>query len=304
MHCVELRQENTFMYELMQVGEKSYYINCPAKMGIYKINENHVCLIDSGNDKDAGRKVLKLLDEKGWTLKMILNTHSHADHIGGNSFLQTRTDCAIYTVGLETAFTQYPILEPSFLYGGYPCKELRNKFLCAQPSSVKELTEEVLPDGLEMMPIDGHTFSMAAFKTDDDVWFLADSLTSKAIIEKYHVSFLYDVAGYIDTLHKVNAIKGKLFIPAHGEPMTDVKPLVKANLEKVEEIIQLLRDICFAPIAFDDILKAVFDKYALTMDFNQSVLVGSTIRSYLAYMQDHHMLNVSFDSNKMTWCIA
>ncbi len=72
------------MYELNQVGEKSYYINCPAKIGIYLAGNTDVYLIDSGNDKEAGKKVRKILDEKGWNLLGILNTHSNADHIGGN----------------------------------------------------------------------------------------------------------------------------------------------------------------------------------------------------------------------------
>lgn len=27
------------MYELIQAGDKTYYINCPTKIGIYKIND-------------------------------------------------------------------------------------------------------------------------------------------------------------------------------------------------------------------------------------------------------------------------
>lgn len=52
------------MFELIQAGKKSYYIQSPAKIGIYKLNDTDVYLIDSGNDKDAGRKVKKILDEK------------------------------------------------------------------------------------------------------------------------------------------------------------------------------------------------------------------------------------------------
>ena len=53
------------MYELVQVTENSYYIQSPAKIGLVKLSGGEVCLIDSGNDKDAGRKVRKLLDENG-----------------------------------------------------------------------------------------------------------------------------------------------------------------------------------------------------------------------------------------------
>lgn len=52
------------MFELCQVGENTYYINYPVKVGVYRANENEVYLIDSGNDKNAGRRIMKkVLDE-------------------------------------------------------------------------------------------------------------------------------------------------------------------------------------------------------------------------------------------------
>ena len=42
--------------ELVKVGEKTYYIKNPTNIGIYRVSENDVFLIDTGNDKDAGRK--------------------------------------------------------------------------------------------------------------------------------------------------------------------------------------------------------------------------------------------------------
>ena len=50
------------MYELIQVSESSYYIQSPAKIGLVKLNDTDVCLIDSGNDKSAGRKIRQILD--------------------------------------------------------------------------------------------------------------------------------------------------------------------------------------------------------------------------------------------------
>ena len=42
------------MYELIKVSESCYYIDCPSKIGIVKISEDEVCLIDSGNEKGTG----------------------------------------------------------------------------------------------------------------------------------------------------------------------------------------------------------------------------------------------------------
>ncbi len=166
------------MYELIQVSNNSYYVNCPAKIGIYRCEDNGVYLIDSGNDKEAGRKVRQILDKNGWTLRAILVTHSNADHIGGCKYLQAQTGCAIYAPGIECDFTRHTLLEPSFLYGGYPPKALRHKFLMAQSADARELTAQTLPEGFELIPLPGHFFDMVGFRTPDNVVFLADCLSS------------------------------------------------------------------------------------------------------------------------------
>ena len=110
------------MYELIQVSDRSYYIQGPAKIGLVKLNDTEVCLIDSGNDKDTGRKVRRILDANGWRLTAVYNTHSNADHIGGNKYLQGQTGCKIYTQGIECSFTRHPILEPAFCMVDIPVR--------------------------------------------------------------------------------------------------------------------------------------------------------------------------------------
>ena len=39
------------MYELIQAAANSYYIQSPAKIGLYRLSGTDVCLIDSGSDK-------------------------------------------------------------------------------------------------------------------------------------------------------------------------------------------------------------------------------------------------------------
>lgn len=289
------------MYELNQVAEKSYYINCPAKIGVYKANDTGVYLIDSGNDKDAGRKIRKILDEHGWHLKGIINTHSNADHIGGNQYLQKQTGCKIFTSGIETAFTKYPILEPSFLYGGYPCRELRHKFLMAAESDAVDITDPDFPPELEIIPLPGHFFHMVGVRTPDGAVFLADCVSNAATLEKYQLSFIYDVTAYLKTLDKVESMQAKMFVPAHAEATADIKELVQINRQKVYEIADTLVKLCAVPLTFETILKNVFDTYALTMNFEQYVLIGSTVRSYLSWLKDSGEIDAWFEENQLFW---
>ncbi len=289
------------MYELNQVGEKSYYINCPAKIGIYQVNDKKVYLIDSGNDKDAAKKVRRILDEKGWNLLGILNTHSNADHIGGNQYLQQQTGCQVFSCGIEKAFTEYPILEPSFLYGGYPCKDLKHKFLLAKPSVVTDFLDESFPKEIEIIPLKGHFFDMVGFRTPDDTVFLADCLSSKETLDKYQIGFIYDVAEYLKTLETVKFIKAKMFVPAHAPATDDIAGLADVNIAKVHEIADKILSICNEPLCFENILQRLFSDYGLTMNFEQYVLVGSTVRSYLSWLKDNEKIKAAFTDNLLLW---
>lgn len=295
------------MYELIPAGSQSFYINCPARMGVF-VTRDGAWLIDSGNDKDTGRKVLKIFAAQGWELKAIINTHSNADHIGGNHYLQKQTGCQIFAQGIEAAFTRYPILEPSFLYGGYPCKDLRHKFLMAAesdvlpiPSAPSDFAAAGLPADIEIFPLPGHFFDMIGVRTPDETVFLADCISSEATLEKYQIGFIYDVSGYLNTLDFVESIEARLFVPAHAEAAEDIRPLVRLNRSKVLEIAEQLTEFCREPLCFEHILQRTFQKYSLNMNFEQYALIGSTIRSYLSWLKDSGRLDVEFQNNMLLW---
>lgn len=289
------------MYELTQVSEHDYYIQSPTKIGLVKLSDTEVCLIDSGNDKDAGRKIRQILDANGWRLTAIYNTHSNADHIGGNKYLQGQTGCSIYAPGIECDFTRHPVLEPAFLYGGYPCKELRHKFLMAQESDAEYLTKNALPKGFDMIPLPGHFFDMVGFRTPDDTVYLADCLSSKETLNKYQIGFIYDVGAYLKTLEMVKTLSAKLFVPAHAAATEEIAGLAQYNIDKVQEIADRIVALCAEPLCLEIILQKLFTAYDLTMNFEQYLLVGSTVHSYLAWLKDMGRLNAGFENNLLLW---
>ncbi len=127
------------------------------------------------------------------------------------------------------------------------------------------------------------------------------TLSIQETITKYHLFFIYDVREFLNTLDYLNTLNGSLYIPSHCEATSDISSLIELNRNKVNEIMNKIYNVCKKEMTFEEILKYIFDEYNLTMNGNQYVLVGSTIRSYLSYLSDENKLSYEFKNNKMLW---
>jgi len=288
---------------LEQIAGGTWYIPGPVNVGIHE-TQGSVTLIDSGGDEEAGKRILKLVTERGWKLDLIVNTHSNADHIGGNRFLQEKTGCRIAATSAEAAFIENPDLEPSFLYGGFPVPPMRGKFLRAQPSTVTDIISPecaVLATGLTAFPLPGHFFAMIGVRTPDNVAFIADSLFPPRILEKYHVTFLYDVAAQLRTLDALAVLRADWFLPSHGDLARDIGDLIETNRDKCREIADFLSGECGTPRSADELLSALSARYGLTIDMVQFLLLGSTLRSYLSFLAEDGILSWGFYGGSLRW---
>ncbi len=289
------------MYELIQLTDACYYIESPSKIGLIRLDEKNVCLIDSGNGKEAGRKIRQILDANAWKLTAIYNTHANADHIGGNAYLQKQTHCAIYAPPINAMLTKYPFVATSFLYGGYPPKDVHNSFLLAPASHAEDVTPTTLPQGLRAISLPGHFFDMVGYQSSDDVLFLADCLFSKDILDRYQIPFICDVEQYLTTLERVQTMQAAFYVPAHGEVTSNIAPLAQYNIDKVYAIAEKICTLCTMPLSFEDIMQKLFTDYQLAMDFNQYVLVGVTVRSLLSWLKAHKKIDTYFENNRLFW---
>ena len=289
------------MFELVKVTDCCYYIESPSKVGIYKRNDTDVYLIDSGSDKNSAKKTLKICNEQGWVIKGIINTHAHADHIGGNAYIQEKTSCDVFCSTIDRPFIEHPIINPLHIYGGYIPQEMEHKFFLAKKSVTKDISSTDFPSELKTYDISGHSLGMIAIVTPDNVAFVGDIVSSEEIIKKYGITYLLDIKKHLESLTFVENMSADKFIMSHVETVNDIKPLIKLNRDKLYEICDMILAMLKEPLTFEVLLQKLFYHYELKMSIRQHSLVGSTVRSYLSYLKNEGKVDVIIDDNQILW---
>lgn len=98
--------------------------------------------------------ILRALDERGWTLTHILNTHHHYDHAGGNLEIKQKTGCTV--VGSRGESAKIPGIDREVGDGD---------------------TVELGSHRARVIDVPGHTIGHVAYAFEDDgVAFVGDSL--------------------------------------------------------------------------------------------------------------------------------
>lgn len=285
------------MFELIHLKGNTYYINGKTNLGLYRLNDKDVILIDVPI-KRYGPRIDSLLRSYGFNLKYIINTHSHADHTGSNEYLIKQTGCKVITSRIERAFLRNDKLDIGFLSGGYPMNSYDTPLMHVNEQH-DILSLRYLPDCLHSFKLPGHHYDMRGFKTRDGIYFIADSICTKKLIDKEHIMLIYDVDGYLKSLNFIKTLKGKTMVPSHCPISNDLTELADYNIAKINEIINVLLNYLDIPNTYDNIFSYIFSYYNLNISYNKYLLICSTIKSYLAYLVNNNLLTTYFLDNKL-----
>lgn len=292
-------KKTNYKYELHHLNGNTYYIDGPTNCGLYKLNDTDVCLIDCGTKED-GMIIYELLKNNNLRLKYIILTHSHADHSGGCIYLEKMTGCTIIASKVERAFLTDTKLDIGFLYGGYPLDEYDNHLMHTdEPSDILSLSH--IPQGLRSFSLPGHHYQMIGIRTADDVYFVADTLGSKNLVDSQHILLIYDVDGYLRSLDYVESLDGKIIVPAHSDVTMDIKDVVKVNRNQINMIIDIILTFLEIEHTAEELTAYIFEYYDLKITYNKYMLISTTMRSYLSYLSNNGRIKNYFKDNKLVF---
>lgn len=294
--------------ELVEISKNIAYIPGAVNIGVLR-NGERCAVIDTGLDKDSGRNIRKVLEAEGLKLEAIINTHSHADHFGGNDYLARNLKAKVYAPRIESGIIRNPILEPIYLFNGAtPIRNLRNKFVLAKPSPVDVIIEpgklEIIGLEVEIIALPGHCFNQIGVLVED-VLFCADTVFSTRVLVKYKIPVVQDVKSHIETLDKLEGTNHRFYVPAHTRPREDLKELIGKNRDTTLGIIRDIKDILDTPKTTEHVVSELATKYGLDLTVvQQYYLIQMTIMAYLGYLYDDKQLEIEMEGNLLHWKLS
>ena len=294
--------------ERIELEPGVFHLRGGSNMGLV-VRDGRGLLVDTGLDKDAARRVLRVIEEEGIVLEAILITHAHADHFGGASFLQQRVDAPLYAPALEAAMMEHPIMEPLFLFGGAaPISELRSKFTLAKPCRISQIVEpgplEVGPFQVDVVSLPGHALGQVGLAVGR-LLFCADALFPEETLIKHKVTFCVDLEQTLQVLEELPELDYDWFAPGHGPAYSSGTEISRACANNAR-LLEGIRERVYAGLAVsqrtDEIIHAIADHIGLRISTPTAFfLTRATILAALSGLERAGRVGATVENNTLTW---
>jgi len=291
--------------KLRQLSDHVFYLEDQPNIGIVR-EGGSVILIDTGAGSGTAARILKILDREGLYPLAVLNTHSHADHCGGNRFIRERTGALVYAPRTEASIIQSPYLEPFYLFSGaHPIEELQADM--AEASEVDyviaddeiSLTVDSLPLNIVRLP--GHSPNQIGIEVDG-ILFSADAIFSPELLDYYRIPFHADMARQKETLRRLARAPYPVYVPAHSPPGRDLAAAARANLDVIEGVEQFLLKTLLRRKTTEEIMKELCLQYRIQINrVHNSYLMYTVTHAFLGSLKEQGAIEVEVKDNLPCW---
>ncbi len=270
--------------DFVKIAGPAHYLPGRVNIGVI-LGDGQAALIDTGLDESAARKAVQAVEQAGLRLAAVLNTHSHADHCGGNAFVRKRTGAPIYAPPVEAALIQHTQFEPFFLFGAAPFKAIDSKWFHAAPTPVAHILDAnvtVCGVELEVLPAAGHSMNQVALATAE-VAYLADALMAPEILERYPIQYCYDVLGHRGTLERLTTLRKDWYVGAHFPPTQDLRPLLLANRANLARTAAAVLDALRPAASTEEVVRSTAETLGVPpMDPPAYLLNAAAVKAHLS----------------------
>ena len=218
----------------IKISENIYFLKGNRSSNIFFFDFGKKALIDTGHRDDCEYNIAALEKNGICTDKIdyILNTHSHGDHVGGNSIIKSKNPyikiaCSIYK-------EEYQNDRASTMF----MKNVEDEYDEFKTDIELKDGDIIDLDGcvLEVIETKGHSRdSISFFEKNNKFLFSGDTIYNRVITQiDYYQEFEKSIEDLSITYDRIKKIDSSIIYTGHGDPLTDVSANLKYCIKKLE----------------------------------------------------------------------
>ncbi|KKR96859.1 MAG: Zn-dependent hydrolase, glyoxylase [candidate division TM6 bacterium GW2011_GWE2_41_16] len=270
---------------------------CPGvfAVGVY-VHGNTAILIDSGSDESSAKNITHLVQSAGCTITAIIQTHAHADHCGGTSFLQKKfPQVRVYATYDEKCLIEDPLFAPRCFCGGAaPFLGLQNKSIAPQRASAvtdvitpyQDQRVDVCGVPFTLVTLPGHSSGAIGVITPDNVLYCGDAIVGPVTFNKHPFLFYTNIGDALSSFKKLANKAVDACVIYHGGLDSDHAATLQQHEARILEtraaILSIVKD---QGASIDSITQSVMKMYAIPNNMVAWTLTQTTVKAYLAQLE-------------------
>ena len=246
---------------------------------------------------DETERLINTLDIDLSDISLIISTHCHCDHIGGNRIIQEKSGCdiALHKIGKHFIDTQ----DDWSTWWRYYNQEA-DFFNCTRALEDGEIVA-VGPHKFQVIYTPGHAADgIVLYNEEEKVLISSDTLWENDMaVMTIRVEGSAAIFKMMESLEKIESLDVKIVYPGHGRPFTNIKEAISKSKKKIERYINnreligldllkkiiiytlLMRKIVVREEFFDQLMKTHWFKETIELYFSEEYEV-----KYNEIMQD------------------
>ena len=290
----------------LEIGDGVYCLPGACNIGIIVGDRGEALLVDTGLDASSGRRAVKATEEMGARVVAIINTHAHADHVGGDAEVKRRTACSVLAPRFEACWLDEPLLEPFSLFNAaYPPSSMRNKFVMAEGCAVDRVIEpgdiEVAGTRLRIVDLKGHSPHQIGVLCRGCL-FSGDAFFKAEQLEKHVIPYNADIGSHLETLRRLPEIGARVVVPGHGGVADDPEGSIRMNLERIEMISQEILECLRNPLTIEGVTEHLCRTMGVEpVSVAHHYLIVSAVSAYLSYLSDAGLVGHEASRGRLVW---
>ena len=209
----------------------------------YHLNNQEIILVDSGLKKSES--FISFFKSMGVSVRAVLQTHLHIDHIANNKGLYEAFGTEIMADEEEIRSVMYP--KEALANYGENTKIVLQKYntrfdypMTPVPASAKEII--ISGCHFRIIRLPGHTLNHVGFVTPDDVFCPGDALISLDYLANAKMPFMADPDTAALTMKRISCMHYPYMAPAHRQiiPGDRIRHVAEMNIAKEHSIRQCI----------------------------------------------------------------